>query len=473
MAGQIDHVAFSGDGKTLLTMGGPVSDAEVRLWDGTTILPDTLTFRHPFPVEAVAFSPDGKWILTASRDSAAFFSGGPGEARLWHAASGEPVGDPLPLGQTFGRAVFCAGGRRVVTNVSGTFGDKGQLWDVETGKPVGQEADTVSPDGRTAVTCRADGGRRLRDTLTGKPIGAPLPRSSTPAFSPDGRVLLTYGHLDPPEDAVLEMRLWDTTTGEPIGQPLRRKGLYHLAVYSPDNRILLTSFLAQNVAQLWDVAAGRPIAEPLQHQGVVDTLVFSPDGKRVLTASHNDRTARLWDAIRGEPIGRPLQHEGGVTAAAFNPAGDRVVTATAGRVLHWDGLTGEPIGVALPHPGELASVSFSPDGRTLLARGGSTAQLWDVVTGYPLGLPFIHPRIITAAAFSPDGKAVLTGSEDRTAQLWQVPSPLGGKVEQIALWTQVLTGTALDDKGLVQRLDAATWREKRRRLEQFGDPPAR
>jgi WD40 repeat protein len=98
-------------------------------------------------------------------------------------------------------------------------------------------------------------------------------------------------------------------------------------------------------------------------------------------------------------------------------------------------------------------------------------QVWDVATRKGLGPPFQHEDKVWKVAFSPDGKSLLTGSGDHTARLWQVPQPVAGKVERLVTWTQVLTGMELDDSGVIQVLDAPTWSERRRRLEDSGGPP--
>ena len=75
-------MAFSPDGKTVLTGS---SDKTARLWDAATGRPLGLPMTHQDRVSAVAFSPDGKTVLTGSWDKT---------ARLWDAATGQPLGLP-------------------------------------------------------------------------------------------------------------------------------------------------------------------------------------------------------------------------------------------------------------------------------------------------------------------------------------------------------------------------------------------
>ena len=124
---------------------------------------------HESSIEAVAFSPDGKTILTGCQD---------GTARLWNTHTGKATGPPLRHPAAVGAVSF-------------------------------------SPDGKTILTGCEDMKARLWDTATGQPIGRPLEHSVmvfAVAFSPDGKTILTGSHAG-------TARLWETPAPLPDDLP--------------------------------------------------------------------------------------------------------------------------------------------------------------------------------------------------------------------------------------------------------------
>ena len=462
--------AFSPDGRAVLTGS---EDKTTRLWDAATGRPFGEPMTHKGLVDAVglsawvnavAFSPDGRAVLTGSEDKT---------ARLWDSATGRPVGEPMTHQNSVLAVAFSPDGRAVLT---GSEDKTARLWDAATGRPVGEPmthqnsvlAVAFSPDGRAVLTRSEDKTAGLWDAATGRPIGEPMThqgRVNAVAFSPDGRAVLTGS-----EDKTA--RLWEAATGRPVGEPMTHQNSVDAVAFSPDGRAVLTGSL-DRTARLWDAATGRPIGEPMTHQGRVNAVAFSPDGRAVLTGSLNG-TARLWDAATGRPIGEPMNHQGWVVAVAFSPDGRAVLTGSLDDTARlWDAATGRPIGEPMTHQGRVNAVAFSPDGRAVLTGSeDKTARLWEAATGRPIGEPMTHQGSVLAVTFSPDGRAVLTGSLDHTTRLWVVPFPLEGNIERIGFWAELVTGKTLREAGGgIGTLDSQTWYETRRRLEVLGGPP--
>ena len=71
----------------------------------------------------------------------------------------------------------------------------------------------------------------------------------------------------------------------------------------------------------------------------------------------------------------------------------------------------------------MLSVAFSPDG-ALIVTGSEdrSARIWDSVTSRPVGVPLKgHTgKVLNASISVPDGARIVTASEDYTARLWDV-----------------------------------------------------
>jgi WD40 repeat protein len=420
-------VAFSPDGTKVATASG---DQTCWLWNAATGEP----LRHDDGVMAVAFSLDGKKIATTSGDKT---------ARLWDAATGGPLGGPLQHDYPVTALTFSPDGTKVAT---ASNDNTARLWDAATGMPLGgplRHEDAIaavafSPDGTKIATASSDRTARLWDAATGKPLGGPLRHDyavTAVAFSPNGAKLATTENRTIPSSAG-RIRLWDAVAGTLLGEPLRHADTVHAMAFSPDGTKIATA-CGDKAARLWDAAAGTLLVEPLKHDGAVYAVAFSPDGTKLATAS-DDKTARLWDAATGKPLGKPLMHYRAVYGVAFSPGGTKIATASGdflsrdGDARLWDAAAGKPLLEPLQHGTEVTAVAFSPDGTKLATATSDSlssafARLWDVATGKPLSGPLWHAYKLTAVVFSPDGTKVATASYDRWARLWDVATgkPLG------------------------------------------------
>jgi serine/threonine protein kinase len=117
---EVQHVAFSPDGRRVVTTS---RDHTARVWDASTAEAVTPPLRHGDIVRKAGFSPDGRRVVTASRDRT---------ARVWDASNGQAVSPALPHDWPVEDASFSPDGRWVATaSLDGTA----RLWDAVTGQP--------------------------------------------------------------------------------------------------------------------------------------------------------------------------------------------------------------------------------------------------------------------------------------------------------------------------------------------------
>ena len=96
-----------------------------------------------------------------------------------------------------------------------------------------------------------------------------------------------------------------------------------------------------------------------------------------------------------------------------------VVGFTSGNITIHDAITGIPMSELSSHASRVRSVAFSPDG-TFLVSGSDdkTANLWDVQTGGVIKTFHGHTEWVYSVSISPDCTMIASGSLDHTIRLW-------------------------------------------------------
>lgn len=246
--GGVDHIVFSGDGRRLATAGW--RQTSVQVWDLARGQLVRAPVNTPDIVTSVALSPDGQRLATGGGDGPR--SGELSTVRIWDVDTGRLLTGPLegPSGQTTELA-FSPDGQRLA---SGTLAGYLQLWDANTGRPVGSSSDQLHRSPVTSV-----------------------------AFSPDGHRLAS-GSADH------TVQLWNGDTGEPAGSPLvGHADSVGSVAFSPGGHHLLASSGGGTV-RLWNADTGEAVAAELSvYPGGIFNVGFTSDGKRlVATGGHQE-----------------------------------------------------------------------------------------------------------------------------------------------------------------------------------------
>jgi WD40 repeat protein len=412
-------VAFSSDGLYVVTSS---RDGTARVWKSKHGIPQATLAGHDGSVRGASFNPTASEVLTYGED---------GTARIWRSGTAPEL---RPLGRHLRPATTLdvAPGLALTASSDGTA----RLWNLRTGRSKmlrhnDEVRDAVfSPDRRFVATASADHTVRIW-TLEGKPLRAlRLPAAANGvAFSSDSKLVAASG-----SDG--RVRIWDAGTGDLRVTLRSRPGADRIQV-SADGRYLAAA--AGDVVDVWRTGTWQPARTLRGHRKRIVALSFSHRGNRLVTASI-DGTARIWDI----PSGRAIElrgHTDAVTSARFSPDDRLVATASADHdVRLWNAQSGDP---AMPplraHFSVVSDARFSDDGRWLVSAGPGTAGLWQVRTGRLLrllrGKPLgrVGPTggasigILHAAAFLPGSWRIVTAGHDGVVRTYLCEVCAGGR----------------------------------------------
>ena len=338
-------VAFSPDGKTLVTTGDTV-----RLWDVTTgkpKWPDAAAGGHSRDVERIAWSADGRTVATAGADGRIF---------CWDADAGKPRWHFAGVANGVPEAVAVVGGE--VRAVFRHFDDDGRptefelrAWDAAVGKPLrAVELDSAPSDSACQVTIRAgevvvveisdDATVVLGyDAATGKRRGRAaepaLPNGGSAVVSDDGRYLLTArpGVLrladrkpTPPFEKVEAMCLqcgaWNAD------------GTLAAGIFHPDDE----DGRDRATLRVYERATGRLVRSFGLKEAKSFQVVWSPDGRSLVSSQWRGKIERF-DLANGAVAEVPLpgwarSWDDGAWSSARQALAR---LAEDGTVLIWDG----------------------------------------------------------------------------------------------------------------------------------------
>jgi len=275
-------------------------------------------------VNSIAFSPDGKKVVTVGADRT---------VRVWDLEAGKAwgiySGIELHKWEAVGTsAIFSLNGKKValVPSRPGQWASV-RIWDVESGKEL--QRSTVNamesffdefPMPRKGIRWDSGGMVQILDAESGnvlRTIGAPTGRAF-PVLSPDEKMIVTAGL-----ECDTTVRVWDVESGRELRKLGERERPAIFAIFSPDNKKLVTAERDSTV-RFWDVESWEELKKlEISFGSDGDFIAYSPDGKKIASAGQGGIQVLDIESRRVQKLKLP-DSVLNIHSVAFSPDGKKV-----------------------------------------------------------------------------------------------------------------------------------------------------
>jgi len=419
---RIASMAWGPEGR-LLVMGGAFPPRLV-IWDSLEKKPvreldiqeDARGITH------IAWSPERQRLATGSIN---------GDLALWDVVQGEGI---LNFGAHNGEIFQCdwsSEGKRLVSSGEDNLV---RIWDAKTGRQVRRfpghrslvRSVDWSPQGDWIVSGSSDGSVRFwrppesQDALL-------IPGRETVAWSPDGKRIVTN---DPRHEKGITYSIRDSRSGQ-IVKPLESKlnNSMHVFAWSPNGKMIAGACF-DGTAHVWDVDTGQSMYSLSAHRPQEARCVaWSPDNRQFASCG-SDRLVKIWEASSGKLLHEFKEH-GKLASVCWSPDGRWFASADWKRHVkirstdswqtEWE-INADPASVGRGGAGGTYTIAWSRDSQQLASVNASgQIAVWNLLEENEVQQAWCveaHTSTIRSIAWSPDRKRIATGSEDRSAKIW-------------------------------------------------------
>jgi eukaryotic-like serine/threonine-protein kinase len=189
------------------------------------------------------------------------------------------------------------------------------------------------------------------------------------AWSHDGNYIASAG-------GDRTVRVWKATDGQSMYTYRGHSGFIYGLAWAPDSRRIV-SVSGDRTAQEWNAFDGSNSFVYRPYATTIWGVSWSPDGQRIAIACDN-KTVQIWDASSGDHAYIYYGHSDFVYSVAWSPDGARIASAGDDRTVQvWNPIDGNRYFTYNGHNNAVRAITWSPDGaRIASASWDKTVRVW-------------------------------------------------------------------------------------------------
>jgi WD40 repeat protein len=303
---------------------------------------------HSSRVTAIAWSPDGKYLASASYDKT---------VQVWDATNGKHM-------------LTCKGHFERIQALA---------W---------------SPESKRVVSASDDGMVRIWDISTGNVLVTYAEHKGqvrAVSWSPDGAHIVSAG-----SDTIVQV--WSASTGATLFTYSDHTGPVHAVSWSPEGKRIASGGEDQTV-HIWEPAkakkptkggffgtlslmlsADRKPTRLQGHRGRINALAWSPAGQHLAAATSGSQCL-MWEVLTSTIAYAQTVSSTSINALAWSPDGKRLASGGNDKAVQiWNATTRGLTSSYRGHTGYVFAVAWSPDGKRIASGGvDHTVQVWQAL----------------------------------------------------------------------------------------------
>jgi RNA polymerase sigma factor (sigma-70 family) len=281
--------------------------------------PARMQIEHKSPVLSLAWSLNGRWIATGTKD---------GTLRITDTATGKEVRS-IATGNAVVAISFAPDGKTLAV---GQLDGAASIWDTAGGQKLADRMGFVNKpmpellaftsDSQAIVAVKVGGFTEWKPNLGAAGIGMG-PADGIPAMALDGSVC---GWVQ--TDGWVVMRSYDPMAMGGSSTEIQRLevGKAHSLAFAPKGKLLAIGAADKNV-ELWDLKAKKKIIVLTGLTKPAANLAFSADGRTLAALAADGTSIRVWDLDKKTALGQISHGRGRVAALALSPDGKMLAIA--------------------------------------------------------------------------------------------------------------------------------------------------